>query len=1148
MPRSPIVTMRRWFTSSALVLLLLVCGVAWAQSSITDDESLPGIEELQKQLEERTASAGDPPDAAASDDIDALNQAITAVEKLADTREQLEELQTRVEQAPQELDQLEHQLRERQESQDFDISELEGLSLDALEQRLRDATGSLQRVQDSLTRVQSQLLGAQTLPERAQKSIAEAMKRVDEVRLELEDLARRDIPDNSPQRIAVLAEQQLAEAELRLYQQQLNSNTRLRELLQQRSELLELEAAREEAWVSALQSQFDQLRRKQSEQAIADAVQNEPQAIAEHPVIQAEQEANREISQALLNATSKANELVREGLQTRRQLDRVRRMQQGLYDNIESVRGSVLLSRILREQRESLPDIEERSGLADEIADIRLTQFEVESHRESLRLPEQLARQTLEEAAINEALDEETSEALTAPLVQLYRSRRDLIDQLEPIYGEILTSAIALQLNQQQLVEVVRELRNTIDEQLFWVANAQPLDMKWLGKLPAHLAAEWHDGAWRKGLPGNWQRLDAGAWLALPVLLAAIALLMLRRRVKARLMGIHEQIGRLRHDTQLHTPRAILLNLLLAAPAPLVVTTLGMMLTFGGTGAAVAVGMSLLQLSAAWTMVAWARRLLVSDGVARRHFYWPEGYVRKLRSWMLWLGISLAPVLLIAPLAKDAAVTFNEQPISLVILLIGLTGMSVSMAKLILAHVPFFGVKLFRLILGLVMAMVPLALAGAVVYGYVYSALSLVSRFVFTLYLFSFWILVEAAVVRGLAVAARRLAYRRALARRRAMNKDDGDRGLDIVEEPPLDMEQVNQQSLRLSKLILTIGFAALMYLVWADFLTVLSYLDHVVVVEGASGEGADALEDNLSVGDVIVALFTIGMTVMLARNLPGLLEVMVLSRLVLKQGSAYAISSLLSYVIVGTGTVMALATMGVSWDKLQWLVAALGVGLGFGLQEIFANFISGLIILFERPIRIGDTITLGNLTGTVSRIRIRATTVTDFDRKEIIIPNKTFVTDQLINWSLSDSVTRVTLKYGVSHDADRRVVHRLLEQAASENSRVLADPPPEIFFMAYTSSTMEYELRIYVNALGDRLLATDELNGRVGDLFAENGIRIAFDKLDVHIQRAGREGWGTPVGAARELDESHPPPGSDGDPGDVGIGGDGGGGDGGGR
>ena len=104
-------------------------------------------------------------------------------------------------------------------------------------------------------------------------------------------------------------------------------------------------------------------------------------------------------------------------------------------------------------------------------------------------------------------------------------------------------------------------------------------------------------------------------------------------------------------------------------------------------------------------------------------------------------------------------------------------------------------------------------------------------------------------------------------------------------------------------------------------------------------------------------------------------------------------------------------------------------MGLGFGLQEIFANFVSGLIILFEKPVRIGDVVTIGNLSGTVSRIRIRATTITDFDHKEIIVPNKTFVTDQLLNWSLSDTVTRVTLRIGVRFGSDLERVRELQPQ-----------------------------------------------------------------------------------------------------------------------
>ena len=244
-----------------------------------------------------------------------------------------------------------------------------------------------------------------------------------------------------------------------------------------------------------------------------------------------------------------------------------------------------------------------------------------------------------------------------------------------------------------------------------------------------------------------------------------------------------------------------------------------------------------------------------------------------------------------------------------------------------------------------------------------------------------------------------------------------------------------------------------------------------------------------------------IGISIALARNLPGLLEVLVLSKLDLAQGSAYATTTLLSYVIAGVGFVSTLSTLGVSWDKLQWLVAALSVGLGFGMQEIFANFISGIMILFERPVRIGDTITIGNLSGTVSKIRIRATTITDFDRKDIIVPNKTFITGQLINWSLTDTITRVTLKLGVDYGSDLDLVKELLLKAARENPRVLKEPEPHVYFLNFGESTLDHELRMHVRDLGDRNPVLDEVNRFINREFKKQHINISFRQMEVYLK-----------------------------------------------
>ena len=1096
-----------------------------------DQDPLPERAAVEERLAALEQSGGEGEEAISNDDqaaIERLTETLADLDALAELEQRREALENRVEQAPQELLRLERELEsEEAAATRVSAAELNELSLDELETRQQEAVVELQRLQDRLAEVNAQLLTAQTLPERAQKAIADAMQRVEQARRDLDELDVNDVAADDPRRWQRQVARALAEARLLYHQRELGTNTRMRELDQRRQELLTRQQARQEAELALLQNVIERKRRLASEQAIADAVRDDPLLEEGHPVLVSAQQVNRTLSQELLRANDRSNVLVRESLMVRSKLDQVRQLERSLNEQIEAIRGSTLLARILREQRRALPQVESQRDLQDEIADLRLRQFDLARQRDQLREGERMANQRLAEAGV------ESNAELVDSLQRLYQSRRELVDRLEQTYGSLLSSAIELQLNQQQLLETSRGLRSTIDEQLFWVANTRPLGLAWVRQLPDNLALEWREGEWRQVLPTTWKLPSAGALAGLPLLLLATFLLWRRRRLQTRLARLHEQIGRLRSDSQLHTPLAILLNALLAAPGPLLLAAASLALLAGGDAIADALGMAGVQLSLAWGVVAWSRRLLATDGVATQHFHWPAGYVARLRRLLGWLGLALIPVLGIAILARESEFGLSHRPLALSLLLLGLLAMSVLLARLILAHAPFFGVKLFRLALGLTMACVPLVLVGLIVSGFEYTALSLVGRFVITLYLLGLWILVEASVVRGLAVAARRLAFRRALARRRAEGKEGADGGPEVVEEPPLDMEQINQQSLRLSKLILLIGFVLLFYLVWADLLTVLGYLEEVALW---GGEGDDLVTDALSVADLFMALLIIALTLMLARNLPGLLEVSVLSRLELKQGSAYAITSLLSYTIVGTGLVASLGTLGVSWDKLQWLVAALGVGLGFGLQEIFSNFVSGLIILFERPVRIGDTVTLGNLTGTVSRIRIRATTVTDFDRKEIIIPNKTFVTDQLINWSLSDTVTRVVLTYGVAYGSDHRLVHRLLRQAADQNARVLADPEPQVFFMNYGDSTLDFELRIFVNSLGDRLFATDEINCRVGELFADHGIEIAFNQLDVRLHRAsdGLERRVERRSSAESLTEHHPAPGAQGDPGDI--------------
>ncbi|HMN94982.1 MAG TPA: mechanosensitive ion channel [Phycisphaerales bacterium] len=252
---------------------------------------------------------------------------------------------------------------------------------------------------------------------------------------------------------------------------------------------------------------------------------------------------------------------------------------------------------------------------------------------------------------------------------------------------------------------------------------------------------------------------------------------------------------------------------------------------------------------------------------------------------------------------------------------------------------------------------------------------------------------------------------------------------------------------------------------------------------------------------NVVVSMIAIVITVVLARNIPGLLEIAMLQRFPIEPSVRYAITAISRYVISVVGTVVAFGAIGIGWSQVQWLVAAITVGVGFGLQEIVANLVSGVIILFEQPIRVGDTVTVGNVSGTVTRIRMRATTITDWDRKELIIPNKEFITGQVINWTLSDSTLRVVIPVGVAYGSDVAKVEKLLVDVARANPAVMGDPAPAALFIGFGESSLNFELRCILPSLEGLVRVRHDLNMAIDRAFREAGIEIAFPQQDLHIR-----------------------------------------------
>ena len=1026
---------------------------------------------------------------------EAWQQALTALQQAESLREQQTRLQARLDQAPEELRRLRQQLEaltpvnEEQLRQRFSPS-----TLQTLDATLGDQVARMYDWQNELTATNSELISAETRPEKTQSRISSNQSRANELNEQLRQLQRQ--PQNQLNRArerAMQAELSQLEQSNSLLRQQLSANNTLLELANAKRRLLLAELGNIDKEINVLQDVIDEKRRSLSEQVISDTTAESSQ-ISNHQLLHKQSLINQRISEELLKSSNQISALSRRNIQASQQVDYLTQLESALDQQISVLEGSLLLSRILHQEKQALPVVKIDRTLTDSVADTRLRQFEINQLRELLRNQDAYLARLLNQ------LPEEQREALREDLLQLIRSRVTLVDQLSTHINTLLGEAVALQINENQLQQLGTKLRQTIEDQLFWVASNPPINRNWIISLPEQMLSQWHHLQPMTQTQRFLLTLKNNlGWLTLLLALASIPLL-IRKWLNQRLQQLHNEVGHYRLDSQRTTPLALLLTAVWVLPLPILLAGAGFGLCYGDTPAMPTLGQALLHLAVSWFVLHLLYRLLNAQGITLRHFRWPSAKVSRLRRLIRNLAWVLLPMVVIISLGTTNPEHLDKDVLGRLVMIITLCLFSLLVGRFMYCSEPLNNSRIFHYGASLILILTPLVLAGMTIWGYHYTAIRLADRMIDTLYLITAWMLLQGIVVRNLRVAGRHLAYQRAISKRQAEDQASGTENSTPLEIPELKLEQINQQSLRLGRLALLILFSVLVYLVWADLISAASYLESITLWEYNSGTADNPLMKPLSAGDMLGAIIVVVLTITLARNLPGLLEILVLSRMELRQGSSYAITTLLSYVIVSIGIISCLSTLGVSWNKLQWLVAALGVGLGFGLQEIFANFVSGLIILFERPVRIGDVVTIGNLSGTVNRIRIRATTITDFDRKEIIVPNKTFVTEHLINWSLSDTVTRVTVKVAVTHGSDVTLVRSLLLQIAEDNPRVLKEPEPLVFFLDFNDNRLEHELRMHVQQLADRNAAIDETNREIDRLFGEHNIEIATRQVDINL------------------------------------------------
>ena len=975
-------------------------------------------------------------------------------------------------------------------------------SLANLQAQVEKLTNQQQDAQSALSAVNTQLAGQSSVSERAQTALTDNVKRTQELNQKLADPTTSSLLKQQIQ-----LELQLIELKNIYNQVLLKNSDQLTVLYRSRYELLNARVQALQQQIAAIQKVINQKNLAKTQNQVEQA-QQQSQNVEQNPLIQKELNLNAQLSQYLLEQTEKTNTLTQDELRMRNVLDNLTQTQRTIDEQISALQGTLVLSRIIQQQKQKLPTNLNIQGLSKQIADLRVQIFDITQKRNEL----------YDIDAYISKIEQDENKSFTpaekAQLTNLLTERRKVASDLIKSLNNQLNLAISLELTQQQITQISDQIQSKLDQQSFWVKSNNPINLDWIKKLPMSLKAQL-DGIGKKiGFPTNFDNLPYLLTYVFILFVIGGLIFKFKESIKHRLSVINGEINTLRSDSQWHTPLALFYTALLSLSGTLWFLAACQLLGFFLVKNPQEFWEWSLSMAGYWWFFSFVLAILRPNGILVRHFGFAKESAASLQdvtkriivSVVLLLNTSIFSNVMDTGLANDVLGEINTI-VALLFCIVIIAPRFVRTEKSLNSSVTDQRDRTLLKIMRVLLQLVPVILIVLIALGYYYTALNLITHIINTYIAWVVWSLVRHTIYRGVTVASRRLAYRRLQEKRQQKQPDSNDASAsdDVVviteQEEGLALNEVRSQLLRFADLFIWTALFAIFYYVWSDLVTVVSYLRDITLWQQTSTTEAGVVTETISLFNLIVALIIVVITYILVRNIPGILEVLIFSRVKLSPGTPYTITKLLTYILVAVGGAWAFSTLGMSWSKLQWLFAALSVGLGFGVQEIFANFVSGIILLFERPIRVGDTVTINGVTGTVAKFRIRAITMIDPDRKEVIVPNKSFVTGQVINWALSNTVTRLVVSVGVAYGSDLDLVKRLLLQAAHEQPSVLKDPEPRALFLTFGASTLDHELRVYVGQVSERNDTLDALNRRVNELFAENNIDIAFNQLDIFIK-----------------------------------------------
>jgi potassium efflux system protein len=697
--------------------------------------------------------------------------------------------------------------------------------------------------------------------------------------------------------------------------------------------------------------------------------------------------------------------------------------------------------------------------------------------------------------SVENQLDPSADEAVLTVAKDYVRTQRQLLAELIAIQTELINIQGSIDRTHQQLDVKYDAYQRYLSSRILWVPSHPAISFSLLKNFRQKFSALVDKLADL--------RMTRFTPISSLLLLLAVVSFALRRKMSLHLQSLNAKVGRARDDSIAYTFRALLLTLTRSVPLPLLLFIIAAGLEKSSASAAPYLEKSLFRAAEFLFLLLLFRVTCEENGLAHVHFGWTRSAcmgIHRLTTSLLvwWWPLVLLTALLVRVELDSISAVFGRLAFCLNMAIFG-----VIFFKFIRSEKQ--AVNAYRrwwLIGAGIVALTVFFLIAFSILGYVYSASIIYSALNTSVVMVAGLAFFYYFMQRWLLVVRRRLRFREILAARQTPEDEQEQ----TAESDEVDLVTLSASVSRLlTAATLALGALGFAY-VWAPLFQALEAMQRITLWTVSDVAEGEAILTSITLASLLLALLIGVVTIIASRNLPQLYSLLLRSRQSSTPGSRYAISKLLGYFIIGAGFIVILSTLGLRWDRLQWLVAALSVGIGFGLQEIIANFISGLIILFERPIRVGDVLTVGESSGTVIRIQIRATTIRDFDGKELLVPNKEFVTGRLLNWTLSNTDIRMTLDVGIAYGSDVRKAVAILEDLLAKHEMVLDTPAPDVLFREFGNSSLNLVARYFFSDVDQRGYLLSDLHHKINDAFKEAGIVIAFPQIDVHLDKPKAE------------------------------------------